>query len=307
MNAEFMLAAARNLAIAAVILLLLQLTWSVLRRRAQMKDVVNNRLTASHEQTGLVDNGQGIAMGRFDRLLYKAGMNLTYTRLATLMMVVATSTLFVGALFGWVMAVLVPVLALALGALLWKVRYEKRRRTIFESLPTIIDETIRGIDAGRSLENSLVDAFREAPPVFERVTFRLRSAVDSGRDYTHLMDEFAEIYDVPPLVFVAVALRTSSRFGSSVRAVLKEVSRSLRAQQELRREFMAATAETRFTAAAFAIMPPGLGVAMVALNKSFRDVLLHTSTGHMLLGISLALIALAVVVIFRMVQGVGRG
>ena len=121
------------------------------------------------------------------------------------------------------------------------------------------------------------------------------------------MDDFATLYNVSSLVFVAVALRTSSRFGSSIRPVLKKVSQALRSQQEMRREFIAATAEIRFTAVAFAMLPVGIGVALIAMNEGFRHVLLETDAGHKLLAVSITLIAVGALIIFRMVQGVGRG
>lgn len=244
--------------------------------------------------------------GRFERTLVRAGIQLTYAKVLFYMVIAVTLTLGIAAVVGLMAAMVTPVVMLALvfGFMRW--RYQRRRREIYESLPSIVDNVIRSIDAGRSLEQSLVDSFADAPAVYEALVFRLRSAVDAGRDYTHLMDEFADLYEAPPLVFVAVALRTSSRFGSSIRPVLSQVSDSLRSQEQLRREFMAATAETRFTAAAFALFPPLIGVALIALNANFRETLLHTSAGHKMLMIAGGLIAVAVVVIVRMVQGVGR-
>ncbi|MDX1636191.1 MAG: type II secretion system protein, partial [Marinobacter sp.] len=82
---------------------------------------------------------------------------------------------------------------------------------------------------------------------------------------------------------------------------------SLRSQQELRQEFLAATAETRFTAATFALLPPGLAAYMVLMNDDYADLLLNTSTGHNLLIAAGVLQVLGMVVIWRMIQGVGRG
>ena len=213
----------------------------------------------------------------------------------------------VGLLFDLFFAALVPVMAGGLAISYWYLRYQRRRRAVFEGLPDVIDDVVRGVDAGRSLEQALVDSFNDSDPVFAPLSFRLRSAVEAGRDYTGLMDDFATLYNVSSLVFVAVALRTSSRFGSSIRPVLKKVSQALRSQQEMRREFIAATAEIRFTAVAFAMLPVGIGVALIAMNEGFRHVLLETDAGHKLLAVSITLIAVGALIIFRMVQGVGRG
>lgn len=307
MSSEALLAISRNLAIMAILAVVLQVWLVAVFGRSAARRQIKMRL-AAHDELDFSPEEQDAALvsGRFERTLVRAGIQLTYAKVLFYMVIAVTLTLGIAAVVGLMAAMVTPVVMLALvfGFMRW--RYQRRRREIYESLPSIVDNVIRSIDAGRSLEQSLVDSFADAPAVYEALVFRLRSAVDAGRDYTHLMDEFADLYEAPPLVFVAVALRTSSRFGSSIRPVLSQVSDSLRSQEQLRREFMAATAETRFTAAAFALFPPLIGVALIALNANFRETLLHTSAGHKMLMIAGGLIAVAVVVIVRMVQGVGR-
>ncbi|EKF74351.1 hypothetical protein A11A3_09130 [Alcanivorax hongdengensis A-11-3] len=306
MNAEVLLAAARNLAILAVLLLVGQWWFARVRERQQARRRVNARLGTGHD---IQDDEREarLAGGRFERLLLRAGLHISQSTLTLLVMVVVVATLVTMVLAKVWMALLVPVLAAGLAWMLWNMLYQKQRRIIFDSLPGIIDIVVRSIDAGRSLEMALVDSLREAPPVFEPLSFRLRSAVEAGRDYTYLMDDFAELYQVPPLVFVAVALRTSSRFGSSIRPILRQVSEALRSQQEMRREFMAATAETRMTAIAFAVLPVGIGVYVIAMNEGFREILLHTDTGQKMLMVAVGLLVFGIALIMRMIQGVGRG
>ena len=189
----------------------------------------------------------------------------------------------------------------------WRVKFERQRRQIFEELPGILDGMLRSISVGRSVEQSIVNAFSDASPVFDPMVFRLKNAVSQGRDYTLVLDAFASFYQIPAFTQIAIALRTSSRFGSSVKPVLFEVAKAIRSQQELRREFMAATAETRFTAIVFAIMPPGLAVYMVVLNEQFSEKLLHSEVGHTLLMVSGGLQLLGIVMIWNLIRGVGRG
>lgn len=166
-----------------------------------------------------------------------------------------------------------------------------------------MESTLRYMSAGRSLEASLLESFQDAPPVFAPLTFRLRSAIESGRDYTGLFEDFSRLYQVSSLVLVSIALRTSARFGSSIRPVLEQVAGSLRSQQELRREFLASTAETRFTAGAFTLLPLGMAAYMMLINEKYAEVLLNTDTGHTMLLIAGILQGLGVLVIWRMIQG----
>ncbi len=66
---------------------------------------------------------------------------------------------------------------------------------------------------------------------------------------------------------------------------------------------MAATAEIRFTAAAFALLPLGLAAYMILINENYSEVLLNSTTGHWMLGVAGGLQALGMILIWRMIQG----
>ena len=307
MSSEALLAISRNLAIMAVFAVVLQVWLIGARRRVYLNRVAKSRLVI-HDENNLIKEDQVITLtsGFLEKLFLRSGIKLTQSRLALSIVLIVTITLGVSAVFGLLYILVMPIVFLVLFIAFFRIKYQRRRRVIYDSLPTVIDSVIRSVDAGRSLEQALVESFADAPDVYDPLVFRLRSAVESGRDYTYLMDQFAELYEVPPLVFVAVALRTSSRFGSSIRPVLKQVSESLRGQEQLRREFMAATAETRMTALIFAVLPPSLGVVAVMMNDSFKEVLFHTPAGNKMLLIAGGLILTGGLVILKMIQGVGR-
>lgn len=215
---------------------------------------------------------------------------------------------FVIALFVNVVATLFFWLVVAfLCWLIWWQRYQHRRKAIFEALPSVMDAVVRGMDAGMSLEMSLVRNLEEAPPIYGELAFRVRTAVDSGRDYAEPFDWFGNFYEVPSLVMVAIGLSTSRRFGASVRPILLQTADSLRTQEQMRREFMAMTGETRFSAMVFIIMPILMGVGLIAGSPTYRNVLLFTDSGHHMLMFSIGMVAAGALLLYRMVQGVGRG
>jgi len=305
MSAVQLLGMAQTLGIIAVLTVLVQLLWFRRRQRHVLKSRIRQRLEQRSELASEALPGR-VAAGPLERFLLRADIQLGRGQLGGLAVLVFFILVMVIVSSGWIPAISVFALMLASAWLYWRYRFQQQRRMIFESLPGIMDSVLRYMDAGRSLEASLQEAFHDAPPVFAPLTFRLRSAIESGRDFTGLFDEFARLYQVASLVLVSIALRTSARFGSSVRPVLQQVANSLRSQQELRREFLASTAETRFTAGAFTLLPLGMAVYMMLINEKYAEVLLDTATGHNMLMIAGVLQTLGVIVIWRMVQGVGR-
>lgn len=305
MSAVELLGMAQLLGIIAVLTVLMQLAWFRYRQRSLLTERVRQRLQQRMEIGG--EQGQvRVVAGPLERLLLRADIRLSRVQLSLLGIVIFLLLVLVLASSGLIAAAVVLALVAASLWMYWRFRFQQQRRMIFESLPGIMESTLRYMSAGRSLEASLLEAFQDAPPVFAPLTFRLRSAIESGRDYTGLFEDFSRLYQVSSLVLVSIALRTSARFGSSIRPVLEQVATSLRSQQELRREFLASTAETRFTAGAFTLLPLGMAAYMMLINEKYAEVLLNTDTGHTMLMIAGILQGLGVLVIWRMIQGVGR-
>ncbi len=305
MSSQIWFVGALLVGLLATVLVIVQLVWGYLRNHHQITQAIRTRLTAASESSGL--GGARVDLGPLEKLLVQADIGWSMRRLVTITAVLLLALAFIAVSRGVVVLLVVLFfVATALGVW-WRMRFQKQRQIIHEQLPGVVEAVLRNIDAGRSLEHSLISAFDESSPVFTPLVFRLRNAVEAGREYTRLFEDFAELYKVPSMVLVAIALRTTSRFGSSIRPVLEQVSASLRSQQALRQEFMAATAETRFTAISFAIIPPALAVFMVLINQEYSDALLHTSTGHSLLLTAGILQVIGMLVMWRMIQGVGRG
>ncbi|WP_303759244.1 type II secretion system F family protein [Alcanivorax jadensis] len=305
MSAVELLGMAQLLGIIAVLTVLMQLVWFRYRQRSLLTERVRQRLQQRMEIGG--EPGQvRVVAGPLERLLLRADIRLSRTQLSLLGIVIFLLLVLVLASSGLIATAVVLALVAASLWMYWRFRFQQQRRMIFESLPGIMESTLRYMSAGRSLEASLMESFQDAPPVFAPLTFRLRSAIESGRDYTGLFEDFSRLYQVSSLVLVSIALRTSARFGSSIRPVLEQVATSLRSQQELRREFLASTAETRFTAGAFTLLPLGMAAYMMLINEKYAEVLLNTDTGHTMLMIAGILQGLGVLVIWRMIQGVGR-
>tara|TARA_R100001143_G_C3357039_1_gene133094 strand:+ start:1373 stop:2290 length:918 start_codon:yes stop_codon:yes gene_type:complete len=303
-SALALLAASQTLAVLALITVVLQWLWARRRHKKALHESVRRRLETRADLSA--DTAARVLVTPLESVLIRADIHLSRNYLIVLGLVILIFLMVAAITNGPLVALITAGLIAVTLWMYWRFRFQQQRRRIYEELPGLIDTTLRYLSAGRSLENALVESFNEAPPVFDPLAFRLRSAVEAGRDYTSLFEDFGALYRIPSLVLVSIALRTSARFGSSIRPVLSQVATSLRSQQELRREFMAATAEIRFTAAAFALLPLGLAAYMILMNESYSEVLLNSSTGHMMLAIAGGLQGLGVIIIWRMIQGVGR-
>lgn len=305
MNAQLLWLSSLGVGLLALLVLGVQVVVGHLRHTGNLKKQVLRRLNP--QTVADTRKKEGIDLGPVENFLIRAGIRMSLTRLVLVLTVTAAIILALAVSRGVLEAVVALVCAVLILMTLWRIKHERLRRQIFEELPGIVDAMLRSLAAGRSVEHSLVIAFGDASPVFDPLNFRLRGAVRQGRDYTRVLDSFAELYRIPPVTQIAIALRTSVHFGSSVRPVLQEVAKAIRSRQELRREFMAATSETRFTAVVFALLPPGLAVYIVLMNKGFAQALLSTDTGHTMVAVAGVLQVLGSILIWNLIREVGRG
>lgn len=293
------------LGVLAILVIMAQLTigrvvsTSILKKRAQSRLLNDASIDEEPEPS--------FSTGPLEHFLLRANVKLGPQKFVALVALIVIGLAAIGYTKGWVEAGAGVFFVGTAAVTWWRVAFERQRRQIFEELPAILDNMIRSISVGRSVEQSVVVAFGDGSPVFDPLIFRLKNAVSQGRDYTRVVDDFASLYQIPDLVQVSIAFRTSSRFGSSLRPILMEVAKAIRSRQDLRREFMAATAETRFTAVAFAVIPPGLAAYMVIINEGFSSQLLETNAGQTLLWISGGLQFLGILFIWRLIRSVGRG
>lgn len=306
MSAQLLWLSALVTGLLALFLLGLQVVVGHLRREARLRRKVRERLhpqvvanSGSHHEVNGWRNAES--------LLIRAGIHLApmpFLLIVTAAVAGILALVYLRSLIEAVVALVCGVLVLITYG---RVRHEQVRRRIFDELPGIVDSALRSLAAGRSVEQSLMTAFSDSSEVFAPLNARLQAAIQQGRDYSQILEDFGRLYDIPAMNQIAIALRTSARYGSSVRPVLQEVSRAIRARQALRREFMAATSETRFTAIVFAIMPPALAVYIMLMNRDFAEVLLETETGNTMIAVAGALQIAGSLFIWKLIRGVGRG
>lgn len=308
MTREWFLDSAITLAVLAGVVALLQVIWVLWRDTQARRARVLARMGSGYGAVAGEDTPQRLMVTdtRLQRVMLRGDISVSESAFRGLLFLLLAVLVLVVLVWG----VIAAVLCLAtVGVGLWVYwfrRYSARRLQINETLPGIADAIIRGLSAGRTLDNAVMKALDEAPEIYAPLAFRVRSAVEGGRDYVPLFEDFADLYQIPPLVQMAIGLGTGQRHGASVQSVLAQLADGLRGQQQLRREFMAMTGETRVSAVLFAVVPIALAAYLMLANEEYLQVLLHTPQGNRMLMVAAAFEAVGIFWLYRMVQGVGR-
>lgn len=190
------------------------------------------------------------------------------------------------------------------GFLLPYSRLRRRQAQIVAQIPLFIDQILRSLSTGRSLESAIRFAAGEALPPLRYVLDRVIRAADLGADMVETLAEAAKLHNLRELNLIALAMRISNNYGSSPRDMLDSVVRMIRQQEQARSELAAMTGETRMSAWVLGLTPLLIGGYIIVMNPSYLDILLKDPSGQTMLTTALALQGIGAFILWRMLRSV---
>lgn len=193
---------------------------------------------------------------------------------------------------------------LVLGFLLPYTRLQRRRQLVVSQVPMFIDQVLRSLGTGRSVEGAIRLATEEAAPPLRLVLERVMRATDLGADMSETLAEAAQLHGLREFSLIALAMRISNSYGSSPREMLQSVVEMIRQRELAQRELAAMTGETRISAWVLALTPMALAGYMVWANPGYVDLMLQSPSGKTTLMAAVGLQATGVLILWRMLKSV---
>lgn len=181
----------------------------------------------------------------------------------------------------------------------------KRRAKIVEQLPPFLENVMRVLAAGNTLEESLGAAARDSPEPIRPLFISIGRQVRLGAPVEAVLAEAGEIHRLRDLKVMALAAAINRKYGGSLRQVLKSLISSIRSRDSAARELRALTAETRFSALVLAIIPVSLSLYIFTQNKSYYSSMWVDPTGRVFLIVSVLLQIGGVAVLWKMMNSTG--
>jgi tight adherence protein B len=185
-------------------------------------------------------------------------------------------------------------------------RAASRRAQIVDQLPGFLENLIRILSAGNSLEESLGAAAKEAPdpiaPLFASVARQVRL----GAPVDQVLSEIGDLYGLRDLKVLALAANINRRYGGSLRGVMKSLITAIRQRAMALRELQALTGETRFSAFILSVVPIGLSAWIYLNNHDYYTQMYHDPTGFWLIWIAGGMQLTGVILLYRMVNSIGE-
>jgi tight adherence protein B len=293
------------------------LYWLLIRSRTERK-IINRRLTLTQQ---LSDQGavlealrreRGSAafvnmagMQWFDELVMQSGLKLDVTRL--LMWIGGLTFAFYFVLAFWLklgaLAIVIAVIAAPLAgyALLRRAR-AKRISRFSEQLPEALDVIVRGLRAGHPFRLALGLASREMLDPIGTELGILVDEISLGLDQQVAVDHLYGRVGQEDLAFLSTAINIQSQTGGNLADILRSLSTLLRNRSKLRLKVRALTSEGRASGVLLSALPFVLFLMVSFINPNYYGELKGTAVVMPAVGISLSLLALGNLMIYRMVN-----
>ncbi|MDA8260802.1 MAG: type II secretion system F family protein [Betaproteobacteria bacterium] len=279
-------------------------------RKAELRDAVAKRLDGFEPPrplAGSASSGRGPQFGGnwLASRLWRAGIVMTLPRAFALTAGAALGVLVAWYAAGADMALAALLAMLALSALVPWWRYRKRVAAMVQQIPMFLDQVVRALNTGRSLDGALLLATEAARPPLREVMVRVQLLVDLGVDMGDAMRGAARLFALDELYIIALALQIARTHGSSPKEILASVTQMIRSREQASRELHAMTGETRASAWILGLLPSALAAYMTFTNPGYLGGMWHDPAGHTLLLTALGMQVAGGAILGIMVRSVG--
>jgi len=185
-------------------------------------------------------------------------------------------------------------------------RAARRRAQIIEQLPGFLENLIRILSAGNSLEESLGSAAKEAPDPIRPLFASVARQVRLGAPVDQVLSQAGDLYRLRDLKVMALAANVNRRYGGSLRGVFKSLITAIRQRAMALRELRALTGETRFSAVILAIVPISLTIWIYLNNPGYYKQMYADPTGFWIIWVAGGMQVLGSALLYRMVTSIGE-
>lgn len=210
------------------------------------------------------------------RALIRADVPLTAAEFTVLMLLLGAAAFALGfwrmnAAAGFLLACVVAPAPL----LFLKFKQSRRNSAFIAQLPDLLTLLVGSLRAGYGLSQAIELVAREVPEPASKEFARVVRAVGLGLPLQRALEGMAERIDSDDLDLMVTAINVQYEMGGNLSAVLDTISDTIRQRVRVLREVSALTAQQRLTGTILALLPVGLGGAIMMLQPNYFEPFLE--------------------------------
>jgi tight adherence protein B len=191
----------------------------------------------------------------------------------------------------------------AAAPVLWVRRKASQRMKAFDNqLPDLLITIAASLKAGHSFRHAIESVVEEGAEPAAREFRRVLTDTRLGRPMDDALAEMGERIGSKNLSFVLTSVSIQRQIGGSLAGLFDMVAETVRQRQQFARKIRGLTAMGRMSAYVLGALPFGMTAAISLISPSYMQPLWHTSTGHVLVGVGLAMLATGGAVLKKIVS-----
>lgn len=240
----------------------------------------------------------------FDHFLLQTGLALSLAQALSLAAGLVLLALALGSSLGWpallslVVAVLGPLLLIAF----LQQRRSQRMALISQALPDALDLMARSMQAGHAFTSALQVAAKDCPPPLSHELRAVFEEINFGISVAQALQGLAMRVASDDVRYFVVAVIIQSETGGNLAEILKNTAHLIRERQKILGVVRVLSAEGRISALILSLLPFVLAALMALLNPGFISRLWTDPMGLQLVYVSLALMAIGILWMWRLIQ-----
>ena len=240
----------------------------------------------------------------FDHFLMQTGLAISLAQAMALAAGLMLLALALGASFGW--PVLLSLLVSLLGPLIW-IAYLQHRRTermalISQALPDALDLMARSMQAGHAFASALQVAAKDCLPPLSHELRAVFEEINFGISTAQALQGLAARVASDDVRYFVVAVIIQSETGGNLAEILKNTAHLVRERQKIAGVVRVLSAEGRISALILSLLPFALAALLGLLNPHFISRLWTDPMGLQLVYVSLTLMAVGILWMWRLIQ-----
>ena len=179
----------------------------------------------------------------------------------------------------------------------------RRRMRAFDSqLPDLLITIAASLKAGHSFRHAIQAVVDEGAEPTARELRRVLTETRLGRPMDDALGEMGERIGSKNLSFVLNAVTIQRQIGGSLAGLFDVVAETVRQRQQFARKIRSLTATGRMSAYVLGGLPFLVSALISVITPQYMSPLWHSSTGHMMVGIALVMLAVGSVILKKIVS-----
>jgi len=248
--------------------------------------------------------GRGIAQ-RLERRLIAAGVPLRPTEFLVIWAASALGMLIIGivaARRSLLLLILLTGIGLLLPHLCLNFLHNRRRITLEMQLADALTMMASGLRAGYTVLQGMQAAATQLPDPIASEFARVAKLVNIGMEFGAALRRMGERVQSYDFNIVIIAINIQLRTGGNLASLLETIANTIRERITLRREIAAATAQGKLSGLILVLLPIGIGVGLMMINREYAKGLFTTTMGKNMLKFAIVQQCLGIWIIKRLLN-----